>query len=233
MDTGFVMDSPEMMRHLMGLTLPNGYNWFLILVAAVIGVIVLAVCLYILVEYSHPEDRNQAWFPKFVVVIGLSLAILSVLLFPLDVANTDACAQSVSPSSCKYTLPMKQLWWSVFIGNLVLVWAIIPFTLFFYEADSDFTLFQRIKSAIIWTLGFLVFIIVVVGLFYGLYGYVEYPTQQLTSGIVNMTLLNNVSALNTICIKPRVYTATNTRAVVVQDSQAVGRAGEGKLPAVG
>lgn len=116
---------------------PTRYNWFLILVAAVIGVIVLAVCVYILVEYSHPEDRNQAWFPKFIVVIGLSLAILSVLLFPLDVANTDACAQSVSPSSCKYTLPMKQLWWSVFIGNLVLVWAIIPFTLFFYEADSD------------------------------------------------------------------------------------------------
>lgn len=116
---------------------PYRYNWFLILVAAVVSVGVLIICVYILIEYSHPEDRNQAWFPKFIVIFGLSLAIISVLLFPMDVANTSACQQSVSPSSCKYTLPMKQLWWSVFIANLALVWGIIPFTVFFYEADSD------------------------------------------------------------------------------------------------
>lgn len=39
--------------------------------------------MYILIEYQHPEDRNQAWFPKIVVVFGLTLAVCSVLMFPL------------------------------------------------------------------------------------------------------------------------------------------------------
>lgn len=40
-------------------------------------------------------------------------------------------------SACHYTMPMYLLWKIVFIANLVIVFAIIPFTLFFYEADSD------------------------------------------------------------------------------------------------
>ncbi len=115
----------------------TGFNWFLILVAAVASVLVLAGCIYLLVEYQHPEDRNQAWWPKIVVVLSMTLAIWTVLLFPLDVANTQACAQDISPSACTYTLPMTQLWYACFIANLVLVFPIIPFTLFFYEADSD------------------------------------------------------------------------------------------------
>ncbi len=39
--------------------------------------------VYILIEYQHPEDRNQAWFPKLVVIFGLSVAVLSVLMFPM------------------------------------------------------------------------------------------------------------------------------------------------------
>jgi hypothetical protein len=49
----------------------------------VVSVLVLVGCVYILVDYQHPEDRNQAWVPKIVVVLGLSLAIFSVLMFPL------------------------------------------------------------------------------------------------------------------------------------------------------
>ena len=33
----------------------------------------------------------QAWLPKIVVVLGISLAIWTVLLFPLDVANRSSC----------------------------------------------------------------------------------------------------------------------------------------------
>jgi hypothetical protein len=40
-------------------------------------------CIHILIQYQHPEDNNQAWIPKIVVVFGLSLAILTVLMFPL------------------------------------------------------------------------------------------------------------------------------------------------------
>ncbi len=115
----------------------EGFNWFLIFAAVVVGVLVIIANIYILIEYQHPEDKNQAWIPKIVVVFGLCVAVCQVLMYPLDVANTKACSQGVSPSSCTYTLPMYTLWLAIFIGNLVLVWAIIPFTLFLYEADSD------------------------------------------------------------------------------------------------
>jgi LMBR1 domain-containing protein 1 len=53
------------------------------------------------------------------------------------VANKAACSLNISPSSCTYTMPMYELWLSIFITNLVMVFAFIPFTMFFYEADSD------------------------------------------------------------------------------------------------
>ena len=67
-----------------------GYNYFLIVVTAVVCVLAVVVALYLLVSFQHPEDRNQAWFPKGVVILGISLAIWTVLLFPLDVANRQA-----------------------------------------------------------------------------------------------------------------------------------------------
>lgn len=105
--------------------------------AAVVSLLVVAACIYLLVEYQHPEDRNQAWIPKIIVVLSMVIAIWTVLMFPLDVANTQACAANISPSSCTYTLPMHQLWFAIFITSLVLTFVILPFTLFFYEADSD------------------------------------------------------------------------------------------------
>jgi LMBR1 domain-containing protein 1 len=83
------------------------------------------------------EDKNQAWFPKLVVLLGFSVAIWTVLLFPLDVANNQACTLDVPLSSCETTLPMKELWWAVYIANIVIVFALVPFSIFFYEADSD------------------------------------------------------------------------------------------------
>ena len=53
----------------------DGYNWFLILVACVCAVVVVAINVYILVHFQHPEDRNQAWWPKIVVVRARSTSI--------------------------------------------------------------------------------------------------------------------------------------------------------------
>ena len=46
----------------------DGYNWFLILVAIIASVVLVAINVYVLIHFQHPEDRNQAWFPKLVVV---------------------------------------------------------------------------------------------------------------------------------------------------------------------
>ncbi len=65
-------------------TMTSGFNWFLIIVTVVVAALAVLTVLYLLVHYQHPEDKNQAWFPKAVVILGLTLAIWTVLLFPLD-----------------------------------------------------------------------------------------------------------------------------------------------------
>jgi NO-binding membrane sensor protein with MHYT domain len=62
----------------------GGYNWFLIIITVVVAVLAVLTALYLLVHYQHPEDKNQAWFPKAVVIFGITLAIWTILLFPLD-----------------------------------------------------------------------------------------------------------------------------------------------------
>lgn len=68
---------------------------------------------------------------------GLSLSVLSVLTFPLDVANRGACDEGVALSSCDLTLPMRDIWFGLYITNAVIVFLVTPFTLFYYEAGSD------------------------------------------------------------------------------------------------
>lgn len=119
------------------MALPDGFNWFLILLTVALSLVLVAVNVYILIHYQHPDDVNQAWFPKVVVVFSLWLAMAMVLLFPLDVANRAACSFNIVESSCTYTLPMKQMWQAAFITNLVLTFFFIPFTMFYYEGDSD------------------------------------------------------------------------------------------------
>jgi len=73
---------------------------------------------------------------------------------------------------------------------------------------------MRIKSAALWTLGMAVVLGMSIGVAYGLAGYVEYPTQELVSGLLpldQLQLLPNYT--NTDCIKPGMglagYNATN------------------------
>lgn len=119
------------------MTTITGYNLFLIIVTIVMALLIAATTLYLLVAFQHPEDRMQAWFPKIVVCISMFVAISTVLCFPLDVANRQACDGDLLWSDCEFTLPMKDIWYGVYIANIVLVYIVTPFTLFYYEADSD------------------------------------------------------------------------------------------------
>ena len=112
-------------------------NIAIIVVAIVVAFMVAATTLYILVAFQHPEDRLQAWFPKIVVCTSLFVAICTVLLFPLDVANRRACTEGELFSECDFALPMRELWFAFYVINVVLVYIVTPFTLFYYEADSD------------------------------------------------------------------------------------------------
>jgi LMBR1 domain-containing protein 1 len=60
----------------------------------IIGIVVaisflMIIALYLLINYQHPDDKNDAYFPKAVVIFGFVLAGITVLMLPLDVANNE------------------------------------------------------------------------------------------------------------------------------------------------
>ncbi|KAL9315341.1 hypothetical protein ACSQ67_016342 [Phaseolus vulgaris] len=143
------------------------FNLALVIVAVVICVIVFLVNVYLLVNYQHPDDANQAYFPKFVVVLGLSVAAISILMLPADVANRQACRHAIYNGACNLTLPMKELWLAVYILDAVLVFFVIPFAMFYYEGDLDKTVGKRVKSALLWMVTTAIVCALVLGILYG------------------------------------------------------------------
>ncbi|URE24162.1 LMBR1-like membrane protein [Musa troglodytarum] len=157
------------------------FNLALVIVAVVVCVLVLLVNVYLLVNYQHPDDVNQAYFPKLVVVLGLSVAAVSILMLPADVANRQACQHAIYSGACTLTLPMKDLWLVVYVADAVLVFLVIPFAMFYYEGDQDKTIGKRLKSALLWVLTSAFVCGLVLGILYGLVGKVDFTVRHLSS----------------------------------------------------
>ncbi|KAL0316400.1 UNVERIFIED_CONTAM: LIMR family protein [Sesamum radiatum] len=118
-------------------------------------------------QLPAPDDANQAYFPKFVVVLGLSIAAISILMLPADVANRQACRHAIYNGACSLTLPMKDLWLAIYIVDAVLVFFVIPFAMFYYEGDQDKSVGKRLKSALIWVVLTAVVCALLLGILYG------------------------------------------------------------------
>ncbi|KAG5042375.1 hypothetical protein AAZX31_03G050200 [Glycine max] len=157
------------------------FNLALVIVAIVVCVIVFLFNVYLLVNFQHPDDVNQAYFPKFVVVLGLSVAAISILMLPADVANRQACRHAIYNGACSLTLPMKDLWLAIYILDAVLVFFVIPFAMFYYEGDQDKSVGKRIKSALLWMVTTAIVCALVLGILYGLIGKVDFTVRHLSS----------------------------------------------------
>ncbi|VAI69324.1 unnamed protein product [Triticum turgidum subsp. durum] len=180
------------------------FNVALVIVAAVVSVLVLLVSVYLLVNYQHPDDANQAWFPKLVVVLGITVAVLSILMLPADVANRQACKRAVYSGACALTLPMKTLWLVVYIIDAVLVFLVIPFAMFYYEGDQDKSVGKRLKSALIWVVASAVVCGLILGILYALIGKVDFTVRHLSSSVQAFPNPNQFSAFTSgqPCIAP-------------------------------
>ncbi len=62
---------------------------FLIIMTSIIAAGLIALNIYLLVYYSHPDDKTNctARVAKVFVVFGMTLSWMQVLMLPLDVAN--------------------------------------------------------------------------------------------------------------------------------------------------
>lgn len=102
----------------------------LIFIAGGVSAVVLAMVVLLVISFGHPDDKNVALFPKFVVIISLFLACTIVLFLPFDVA----CARSMA-----YDIFVRTdvLWQILLALTFFLVVFGIPFAFFFYESDAS------------------------------------------------------------------------------------------------
>ncbi|OQR83860.1 hypothetical protein ACHHYP_14190 [Achlya hypogyna] len=114
-------------------------NWFLVVVVVLMTFVFLACNVYILVYFQHPDDKNTAYFPKLLVVLGLLLAEACVLLLPLDVANNStAIGCDAGWNVACGNLDMEALWLIVFMAIAVFLVVLLPYAIYYYESDDGF-----------------------------------------------------------------------------------------------
>ncbi len=105
----------------------------------------VALNIYFVIYFQHPEDKNVAWWPKILVISGLTWGETCVMMLTMDVLNT--------PPFGGWTIPM-QILWIVFLC-LIAAWIVllIPYSIFYYEADDpSVSTFHKVMSAFWWTL---------------------------------------------------------------------------------
>ena len=103
-------------------------------------IMVLVINVYTLVYWQHPDDRNDSYFAKFVIIFGLQLSSMCVLMLPIDVANnggSPSCDESAAASTIYCGgIDMLSVWEVLFLAIAFVFVVFIPFCTFYYEADD-------------------------------------------------------------------------------------------------
>jgi LMBR1 domain-containing protein 1 len=61
---------------------------FLVVGIVLMLLILLFLNFYTMVQWQHPDDKNQSYLAKVVIVFALQLATMSVCMMPIDYANS-------------------------------------------------------------------------------------------------------------------------------------------------
>ncbi|TPX48901.1 hypothetical protein SeLEV6574_g01785 [Synchytrium endobioticum] len=159
----------------------------LIITCVVFAILVVIAAIYFLIYFQHPDDKWVAWFPKVLVILGLSVSSFNIFLLPLDVANQGGTFEGSATGS----LPMFSLSLAFYIATMLMGLLFVPFTVYYYEGlddsdDSDDHTSN--KSQLAYAVKWMVPTVVVVGLVYFLlywfYGYADVYTTQLAGVLV-------------------------------------------------
>jgi len=115
-----------------------GVSTWLLILAIVVPFLLVLINVYVLVYWSSKDDKGYAYFPKFLVVTGLTLAEGSILLLPLDVANGSGFVGCGLWNQLCGGLNLEPVWQAVYIMIAIWVIFLIPFAIFYYESlDED------------------------------------------------------------------------------------------------
>lgn len=109
---------------------------WLVGISCAVPLLLIFINTVVIAHFLHPEDAGGAKFPKVVVLIGMVVAESAVLLLPLDVGNKGGLV------GCGYWndkcggLDMDLVWQLVYVVIAGMVVVIVPYTIFYYEADD-------------------------------------------------------------------------------------------------
>ena len=159
-------------------------DWFLIILAVVGFILTVFVALYLVALYCSEEDRNQAWLPKVIVVVGLSLSAFTVLLLPFDVANKkDPGVMDGSTGGLDVALMWQMVLWTIAAWLLV----VTPFATFYYESwdPSQSSIWDQLRPAICYTMSFLIAFILIFVIMWLTIGYADIAFEGVKAPPVN------------------------------------------------
>jgi LMBR1 domain-containing protein 1 len=113
---------------------------FLVVGVTILIVILLIINLYIIAYFQHPDDKNQSYYAKTLIIFGFMLTSLSVLLIPVDVANNEGspgCDLPDQPTTL-YCGGLKTfIFYEVlFCMICFVVIGLVPFATFYYEGTG-------------------------------------------------------------------------------------------------
>ena len=114
--------------------------------------LLLVVNVYTFANYASPDDANEFWFPKIVIVLSLQVSLMSVLLLPIDVANNAGdpyCDSSQTHGTFCGRIDVFLMWEVLFMIGALLLILFIPFSAFYYLADDGTLLGEKKRSKIL------------------------------------------------------------------------------------
>lgn len=163
---------------------------FMVVSSVILSVITLILVAFFIVRFSHPDDKNEARFPRIVVLLGLFLAFSAVLVLPFDVAN----ARNFDNNALDQ-ISVGVLWQIVFIIQAIFVVLVIPFAFWFYESDVDRDELRennarcqgQLCTAIKFTVAFLIVFIITLVLMWAFLSTAEVPVTRQTRSIGSLT----------------------------------------------
>lgn len=133
------------------------------------SIILLAINIYLLILYIHPDDKGwgSAVYCKILVVLGLTLCQAQALMVPLDVANRSAIVAA--------GMDMKVFWYIIYIVVLAFITILLPYAIFLYETDEEDSVCSRLLKAFCYLIGSLVISLLIFFITWIFFKYVDLP----------------------------------------------------------
>ena len=136
------------------------------------SIILLVTNVYILVYFSHPDDKESiiGWVLKIIVILGLTLAWCQVLMVPLDVSNNRTFGGGIN---------MKLFWFIIFTISLIYVLVIFPISSSLYETQDDWTCCEKLRHSLCMFLVMIIFFVAITAILYSTIGKTDVPIKKI------------------------------------------------------